>query len=370
MVTLSDGAQTRKVIITGMKQRGILLELDTMSEGGSSYVSNAVGGAVMGSPQVLAPIPGTDLIMLDMVALLESHDNYGLNAAGAGLVPANWPGAQVFSSDDDISFDAAGTITTAAIIGRLTTALGEWAEPQMFDNVNTFTVQVGAALSSAAHDDAVEGENLCAIEGENGWEVLTFRTATASGTNSYVCSGLERGRAGSEFAIDGHAVGDRFVMLNLDAIRVGASSGNLAQTMYFRGVTIGRSLSTVASQSLTFRAESLKPLAPVELFAWIIPGGDDIGLRWVRRARINADWVDLIDVPLDEDAETYEVDILDGDDVVRTITVLDDTETTYTSAQQIADFGDVVDIEIEFRVRQISSRVGDGHDAQASITFP
>lgn len=369
VVTLDDGSQTRKVIITGMRQRGILLELDTMSEGGASYTSNAVGGAVMPSPQVLAPIPGTDLIVLDMVALLDSHDNYGVNAAAAGLLPTNWPGAQVYTSADDISFDAAGTITTPAVIGRITSVMGDWDDPQMFDNVNIVNVQVNGTLSSVAHDDAVEGENLAAIEGENGWEVITFRSATTF-SGGYYLQGFERGRAGSEFAIGEHPIGSRFVILNLDAIRVGASSGNLAQTMYFRGVTIGRSVSTVDSQSLTFMAESLRPLSPVELFAWIIPGGDDIGLRWVRRARINAEWADLIDVPLDEDAETYEVDILDGSDVVRTVTVTDDTETIYTSAQQTIDFGAVVDVEIEFRVRQMSSRVGDGHNAQASITFP
>jgi hypothetical protein len=43
-------------------------------------------------------------------------------------------------------------------------------------------------------------------------------------------------------------------------------------------------------------------------------------------------------VPLGEESEAYEVDILDGADIVRTLSVTAPT-ATYTLAQQTEDFG-------------------------------
>lgn len=53
----------------------------------------------------------------------------------------------------------------------------------------------------------------------------------------------------------------------------------------------------------------------------LTPVAGDLTVSWRRRARTNSLWRDTIDVPLDEAAEVYEVDILDDDKaaVVRTV---------------------------------------------------
>ena len=45
----------------------------------------------------------------------------------------------------------------------------------------------------------------------------------------------------------------------------------------------------------------------------------DLTLTWVRRTRIGGDSWDGVEVPLGEDSERYEIDILDGADVMRTL---------------------------------------------------
>jgi hypothetical protein len=302
-----------------------------------------------------------------MAAVLDGHDEYGLNAAGAGLIDSNWNGAQVFTSRDDATFVSAGVINTASTIGVATTALADWTGGQMMDDVSTLDISVndGGSLSSVTHDEAVEGGNIFALWGADGWEIGTFATATSLGGGQYRLSKIERGLAGTEHTTGGHAVGDRFVLLDANAqIRLTASSADLSRVLYARGVSFGLSLQATPSKSVDFVAESLKPRAPVELFAWPVPDSSDIGLRWVRRARIDGEWSDQIDVPLDEDTEAYEVDILDPDtqEVLRTIEVEGDTETTWTLAQQISDFGEAQD-EVRFQVRQMSARVGAGHNA-------
>jgi hypothetical protein len=70
-------------------------------------------------------------------------------------------------------------------------------------------------------------------------------------------------------------------------------------------------------------------------------------------------------VPLNEESERYDVDILDGADVVRTISITAPA-ATYTAAQQTADFGSPQS-SIAVRVYQLSAIVGRGRPAAATL---
>ena len=145
-------------------------------------------------------------------------------------------------------------------------------------------------------------------------------------------------------------------LLPFDYIEVGAAR-------HYKLAAPGAALSSVAVISHTAQGNSVKPLAPV----WISGARDagDLTITWVRRARINAEWRDVIDVPLDEPSESYQVDILDGLNVVRTLSVSAPT-ATYTAAQQTADFGSPQS-SVSVAVYQISSRLGRGHAGTATL---
>jgi hypothetical protein len=84
----------------------------------------------------------------------------------------------------------------------------------------------------------------------------------------------------------------------------------------------------------------------------------DFSITWVRRTRISGGWRDFVDVPLSETSEKYEVVIFDGSTEKMVINA-NIQSATYTSAQQVADFGSTQS-NITFKVYQISGDVGRG----------
>jgi hypothetical protein len=113
----------------------------------------------------------------------------------------------------------------------------------------------------------------------------------------------------------------------------------------------------------TPQATALRPLSPVHLRA--ARGGTGILLRRTRRSRIDGDsWV-AEDVPLGEASERYEIDILDGATVKRTLAA-DAPQVLYAAADEIADFG-APQLSVSFRVAQLSATVGRGVAAQATL---
>ncbi|HEX6014665.1 MAG TPA: hypothetical protein VFY87_23310 [Geminicoccaceae bacterium] len=70
-------------------------------------------------------------------------------------------------------------------------------------------------------------------------------------------------------------------------------------------------------------------------------------------------------MPVAEDEEVYELEILDGPggSVLRTETGITSASFVYTTAVQSADFG-VPQTELTFRVYQISAQVGRGFPSE------
>jgi protein involved in polysaccharide export with SLBB domain len=75
-------------------------------------------------------------------------------------------------------------------------------------------------------------------------------------------------------------------------------------------------------------------------------------------------------VPLAEEREAYEVEIMDGTAVKRTLAT-DPTSVTYSGAQQTADRGALLGPgdTLEVRICQLSTLVGRGAPAGATLQF-
>ena len=138
----------------------------------------------------------------------------------------------------------------------------------------------------------------------------------------------------------------------------------LGRTLQLRVVAAGRDTGDATALALdaTPQATALMPLAPVHLKARRGAGG--VTVTWIRRTRIDGDsWVG--EVPLGEDSERYEVDILSGGDVVRTLTATSPS-ALYASADELADFG-AAQTSLTVRVAQLSATVGRGFAAQSTF---
>jgi hypothetical protein len=92
-------------------------------------------------------------------------------------------------------------------------------------------------------------------------------------------------------------------------------------------------------------------------------------IRWTRRSRALAagSWNAPVG-PLAEEVEAYEVEILDGATVKRTLATAA-TSVTYAAAQQTADWGALLGPgdTLDVRIYQLSALVG--HGAPKSVTL-
>jgi hypothetical protein len=94
-------------------------------------------------------------------------------------------------------------------------------------------------------------------------------------------------------------------------------------------------------------------------------GANDLAVTWIRRTRLAVPGLGAGPVPLGEATEHYEVDILVGLAVVRTIATTTPT-VTYTAAAQTAD-GLAPGAPVKLAVYQMSDVRGRGHPAVATV---
>jgi hypothetical protein len=98
-------------------------------------------------------------------------------------------------------------------------------------------------------------------------------------------------------------------------------------------------------------------------------GAGNLAITWTRRTRIGGEWLDRTGtVPLAEDAEGYELEILaaPGGAVLRTIPGLASPAASYPAADQTTDFG-APQAAVAVRVFQISAAVGRGVPREAVL---
>jgi hypothetical protein len=150
-------------------------------------------------------------------------------------------------------------------------------------------------------------------------------------------------------------------MISTGAVaRISMAVVDIARPLPYKAVPIGQSAEGIDPSNFRGRGVALKPFSPTHIEG----ERDDDGvltITWVRRDRLATDVV----IPMSEEVLDFEVDILDGGDVVRTISVSEES-AIYSDAQQITDFGSVQSA-ITVRIYQISVTVGRGTAAEATL---
>jgi hypothetical protein len=358
-VVTIDGNQIRivKKMLTGNR-----LEFEGALDNGSIYAQKPISGQTEVATQTVQATTKTNALLLDIRALRDTDSDTGFYVAAGGY-DSGWNGAVIFKSiDDGVSYFEYDVITTESVIGVTTNALAPSSE-NVLDEINAVTVRLinsSQSLSSTTFEALLNGANACLI----GNEILQFTTATLNADDSYTLTGLLRGRRGS--LTTGHAVSDRFVLLNSATLRRAVmESAELNLLRYYKFPTIGTLVQNASGIGFTNTGQALKPVAPVHLGGGRDAAGN-ITLNWIRSSRINTEWRDYIDVPVGETSESYDIDVINAatspPTVVRTLTATTST-ISYTAAQQTTDFGSTP-LSVTFRVRQRSSTYGLGDAAE------
>jgi hypothetical protein len=314
--------------------------------------------------------PGRALVVFLDLPLLSSDATPWAPWAAATADP--WPGSvAILRSATDSNFTPGTRLTSRATLGRTTAdfypgPLWRW------DTVNALRLRLGAGTLSSRDDLTVlGGANALAIENADGaWEIVQFATATLTAPGEWTLTRLLRGQQGSEGAMRAPAAaGARVVLLDSTLRQLDLEQNEATLPFHYAWGPPGKALADPSWQTAErqFAAIGLRPLSPVHLAAtW---QGSDLLLAWTRRTRVGGDAWDQSDVPLAEESERYEIDILGASGlVVRTLTTTAPT-ATYTAAQIAADFPSGLPSPFHFAVAQLSAAFGPGTAAAAAVVF-
>ena len=130
---------------------------------------------------------------------------------------------------------------------------------------------------------------------------------------------------------------------------------------------------TYVAQTFTPEGVGLRPFSVAHVEQpWRRPRTPgDLTIHWTRRSRALAadSWVGL-EVPLTEELEAYEVEIVDGATVKRVLST-STANVVYTASQQTADWGAPLapGNTLAIRIFQLSALTGRGAPKTVTLTF-
>ncbi len=348
-----------------------------VSEDAVVYDSSAAGVAGLGVPaQSIALAGPTAFFLMDTPLLRDAEEGLGIYAAAGALGTETWPGVSILKSANGEAFDAPFLFvpgTRNAVHGASETILPDHGA-RTWDRVNSLTLRLArGALVSVSEADVLNGANALLI----GDEIIQFAGANLNADGSYTLDTLLRGRRGTEWAAGGHGLGERAVLLSDASLsRVNLPDTDVGAVRFYKGVTLGGPVSEGTQKTFTLIGRSLMPYAPVDIRGAQSGSPSDWTLTWQRRTRLGGAWKDAVDVPLGEESEAYEVDILNGPAVVRTITAVASSggslvtpstrQAVYSGADQIADLGGE-QASLSLRVYQMSATLGRGFPGSAVV---
>jgi hypothetical protein len=367
-----DGRQERVRIVNIDHALPGLLRVDLVRDDDGVYESYAIGApaAYAGTGGGSLAIVGTaDLVLLDLPLLRDTDNDAGYYAAVRAIGSTSFGGAVIYRSPDGgTTYQEVATATLEATLGELVSALPAGPTDEI-DATNELLVSLDTGtLESISEVSLAAGLNAAAIGADGRWEIIQFRDAEYLGSPPYWrLTGLLRGRRGSDCHVGTSLAGDRFVFLDSAIVRVPLNVAALGIEQPHKAVLVGRSLETTDAVNFTGQGVALKPFSPYNAEALREDDGD-IVISWDRRSRLGLDTASGPSVPLAEESELYEIDIVEGASVIRTITATTAT-ATWTAAQQTSDFGSPVPDGLLARIYQISGTVGRGCPAEVALSL-
>jgi len=313
--------------------------------------------------------------ILDLPQLRESTAAHQPLAA-VHAVP--WPGRiAAWTSPGEDGFTLATMLGRPARIGRLVSPL--YAGPtSRFDLGNVAIVDFAFGTLASVTDLALfAGANALAVESSPGvWEVLQARVAELIAPGRYRLSRLLRGQRGTEGAIgDPAPAGARVVTLDEALAPLPIPEAALGLAANWRFGPVSKPVADRSYRQLGFTPEGvgLRPFSVGHVRQpWRTarePG--DLVIAWTRRSRaLAADSWTAAEVPLAEEREAYEVEVLDGSAVLRTLAA-STTSVTYSASEQLADLGALLGPgdALAIRIFQLSALVGRGAPASITLQF-
>ncbi|MXP26873.1 hypothetical protein GRI39_12605 [Altererythrobacter indicus] len=280
------------------RDQGIELELRRLPRGPARQAA-ADGGTVLAPRDRIATPTVLHAFELpwDGIGAATNRNIY----AAPSSVSDGWTGAALYTVRDGQLIPLGPSGPRRAIIGKSLTPLGS-SSCLRLDPSAQLEIELASAdftLTNATPEMLASGSNRALL----GEEVIQFSQAAHLGANHWRLSGLLRGRGGTEArAVDGNPALSPFTLLDhrcipLDQTEIATQAGTQI-------LALGIADDEPVYASLANAGISLKPLMPVHP-RMILQLSGDITFTWSRRARGAWEWRDQVDVPLNEEAESY-----------------------------------------------------------------
>ncbi len=337
------------------QQEGQLLEGARVER--QIYEASQMSEDVIRHSGFVAPVPVQSLL-LDVPLMTGEEVPHAPHIAVTGRP---WPGsAAVYMSDQDEGYSLNTLIDHTAIIGVTENVLSR-APAGRWDLGEALQVRLlSGALTTVSVEDVLNGKNLAFVGSgrPDEWEALQFQSAELVEERRYLVSRRLRGQLGTDAMMPNDwMAGSWFVVMSPEVTQL---TLNRQKRGYAQHLRVGPALRPVTDPTYThqihaFSGVGLRPYAPVHL-AQVRQQNGDLHLSWIRRARVDGDAWDGLDIPLAEEAESYLLRVRRGTEILREVQ-LGQQSWVYSAGVQAED-GGTAGIEVD--VAQISATSGPG----------
>lgn len=346
--------------------QGGRVECKAKPNSASLYLPNASGSEGV-PPAGTIPLLGPAIfIPLDIPVVDETlQDAVGFVGVMTGESDS-WPGGlAVRSNDGGQTWAELQAYSGPATLGLATNTLPA-SNCTLIDNRSLTVGVISGEFESITRDQMLSGLNYAAYGVDGRWEIVRFQSATIIASGVYLITGFVRGERGTEWATGLHQVGDYFILLDdPDNAFIGAPVESLTLERQYRGVTSGASLDDADDVFFAYQGVNLEPLSPVYAKGTRDVSGNLSG-QFTRRSRLSSSWwANGVSAPVGEASESFEIDVMSGTTVVRTI-ISSSPAFSYSAANQTTDFGSPQS-SISFKIYQLSAIVGRGYPLEVTL---
>ncbi|WP_458325926.1 baseplate multidomain protein megatron [Roseobacter sp. A03A-229] len=361
-----DQAEGRALYRIDRVEQGALQIVEAVRIEPDVYTSAEMIDDVPSPRPFVPPVPVTPLF-LDLPLITGDEIPHAPHVA---VTAQPWQGSvAVYRSPSDSDFRLVSQLSARSIVGTTQSPMVAAASGRLDRGAPLEVKLISGTLSSVELQSMLSGANLAAIgDGSpDNWEVFQFANATLVDKQTYHLSARLRGQLGSDGLMpDVWPEGSWFVLLNgfPEQIDLGRNLRRVSQTYRIGPARRPVDDLSYVQEVQAFNGNGERPYAPVHLRTTRATNGD-VTVTWVRRTRQDGDGWDVPDVPLGEESEAYSVRVLQGETVVREVTVAA-PQWQYTVADQLAD-GATGEVELE--VSQISAAYGPGLPGRISMAL-
>ena len=335
IIQIKDGDNLFTMKISKFDSDGGIIKVECVAYNSYIYDQYAIGANTQVQKNGLNVVSRSETYLLDL-PLLTAEDFVGFYACSAPSASAlKWSGSVLYSSSDNAEYSEKNSFFDAANVGFSTNILGNFTEGNTFDSYNSVTVTMSEELENATQEQVLNGANLALL----GNEIIQFMNAELVGVRTYRLSGLLRGRYATEEYISNHMISEQFLILDRDTIQsVSQNAVLINNNMFYKNVTFNRTLNETSSLSFINRSNNQRTPS-VENVQSSRNGSEDLNVNFIPRLRGLAylqDYADSYDI---DASAGYQIDIKNSSGTVLRTISSSTTNFTYSSANQITDFG-------------------------------